>query len=273
MKHEIKLLAASALLVASSAANAGIIDLFTTDQAELVDSIAIDGGAADGGVSSSVTTVGTDIVGGARDIFVELLDNGGFNGRDATIGVGGGVLDFSVDTLASGMGIVQWDGNDGSIGLDVDALGGGLGGLDFTESGTLNAFALDVLFADAGFNFVVEVYTDDDTWTKASLLSFSVASPATRNLFFSDFGNCGLVDIPSGILNIECGVGGAADFTNVGALQVMIDPLGGSTSIDLTLDNITTVPEPSVLALMGTGLLAGGFAARTRRNKKVNVTA
>jgi len=264
MKHEMKLLAASALLAVSSVANAGTIDLFTTDQAELVDNTV--NGA---GVGSSVTTLGTDIVGGERDLFVELLSNGGVPTRDATLGVAGGVLDFSVDSLAAGTAVVQWDGADNSSTLDIL----GLGGVDFTEGGTLNAFALDVLFADAGFNFIIDVYTDATHFTSASLLSFAVTTPSTRNLFFSDFGDCGLSAPGLGIQLISCGADGAADFSNVGALQVRIDPLGLSTAIDLTLDNVTTVPEPSVLALMGAGLLAGGFAARTRRNKKANVTA
>lgn len=265
MKGEIKWLAGTALLGMSLSANAGIIDLFTTSQAELSDSIAINGGAPDGGASSSVIG-GADILGTERDLFVELLDNGGVNTRNATIGVAGGVMDFSVDSLAAGTGTVQWDGVDGSIALDPT----GLGGVDLTAAGTLSGFSVTTLFSDAGYEFLVNAYTDGNNWTSISFSASAVNSATTSFIPFSGFTNpflCGAVSPAPGVNSITCAAGNqVVDFTNLGALELIIDPNGGSTSIDLTLDQITTVPEPSVLGLMGAGLLAGGLVAR--RNKK-----
>lgn len=263
MKGEIKLLAGTALLgmSMSMSANAAIIDLFTTDQAELVD------GTVNGvGLSSSVVSAGGDILGTERDLFVELLSNGGVATREASIGVGGGVLDFSVDTLATGTGTVQWDGVDGSSTLDPT----GLGGVDLTAGGTLFGFSVTTLFSDAGYEFLVGAYTDANNWTEISFSASAVVAPSTSFIPFSGFINpalCGAVNPAPGVNSITCAPGNnVVDFTNLGALEFVIDPNGGSTSIDLTLDQITTVPEPSVLGLMGAGLLAGGLVAR--RNKK-----
>ncbi len=263
MKHEMKLLAASALLVASSAASAGVIDLFSTSQTFLADTIEADGI----GLSNWVDTAGDDILGGSRDLYVETITSaaGGIS-QNASIGVAADNFFFSVDAGATGMGIVQWDGADHDIALDVT----GLGNYDLTFGGVLNSFVIDVVSADLGFNFVIEAYTDANTWTKASLLS--TAGSGSAVISYADFGNCGLVDIPSGILSITCGSSGAVDFANLGALQAVISPGGNSGTLDMRLEAIT-VPEPSVLGLIGAGLLAGGFAARTRRNRKVNLTA
>ncbi len=273
MKGEMKLMVGTALLGMSMSANAAIIDLFTTDQAELSD-----GTVGGGGVSSSVSSGLGDILtgvgdaAGERDLFVELLDNDGVPTREATIGVAGGVLDFSVDSLAAGTGTVQWDGLDGSIALDPD----GLGGVDLTAGGTLSGFGVTTLFSDAGYEFLVGAYTDATHWTEISFSASAVNSATTSFIPFSGFTNpflCGAVNPAPGVNSITCsdavGAPGGTqvvDFTNLGALEFVIDPNGGSTSIDLTLDQITTIPEPSVLGLMGAGLLAGGLVAR--RNKK-----
>lgn len=274
MKKEIKLLAGTALLGMSMTAQAGVIDLFETDQAPLVDNT-----TADGGLSSSVNTLGTDILGGSRDLFVELLDNGGVATREASIGVGGGVLDFSTDTLAAGTGTVQWDGNDGSINLDPT----GLGGVDLTEAGTIFGFAVTTLFSDAGYEFLVNAYTDATNWTSISFSATGVVAPTTSFIPFAAFMNpalCGTVNPAPGVNSVTCSDGAGnpggfnvVDFTNLGALELVIDPNGGSTSIDLTLEQVATVPEPSVLGLIGAGLLAGGLVARRNRKNKAAANA
>ncbi len=259
MKREIKLLAASALLLGSSIANAGTVDLFSTDQAFLTDAT-----LADGGLSSSVSTLGTDILGGSRDLYVELLSSSDPANLNASIGVSAGFFSFSTDSVATGTGWVQWDGADNSIALDMT----GLGGVDITDGNTLNAFAVDIINADLGFDFEINAYTDAGNWTSAHLVSNATSGTATIN--FADFTNCGLSNPGGGILNIGCAGGtNPVDFTNLGALELKITPTGGTVSLDLSLDQITTVPEPSVLGLMGIGLFAAGFVGRRRKDRGI----
>jgi hypothetical protein len=77
---------------------------------------------------------------------------------------------------------------------------------------------------------------------------------------------CGVPNPAPGVLLITCGTT-VANLASLGALVVDLDRFGGSTSIDLTLDNVRTVPEPGVLALMGMGLMAAGFASRRRKSQ------
>lgn len=254
----LKLAAVPLLLAVPFAAQADvIIDLFSTSQDKLTDAT-----TGDGGLSSSVTTAGDDILGGARDIYVELLSNGGVDTREASIGVGGGVLDFSVDTLSTGTGTVQWDGNDGSIALDPT----GLGGLDL--SGLTN-FEVTTLYSDFGYEFLINAYTDGSNWTTISFSAHAVAvGPVVSYIPLAAFSNvalCGTVNPATDVNYITCGSGNTApvDWSNLGALELVIDPNGGTTSIDLTLDSVRAVPTPGALALLGAGLL--GFGAMRRR--------
>jgi len=268
--NKLKMVTAAALLTLSAGAQAGIIDLFSTDQAFLTDNTLLDSG-----VESSVSTAGTDIIGLERNIYVELISSTDAANRNASIGVSSGSLSFSVDSQASGVGQVQWDGVDGSIALDET----GLGGVDITDAGALNSFALETIQSDLGYEFVVEAYTDAANWTKISFDAHQVlfGTPLISYIPFAGFTNAALCGAPLAVLqaidhdlnSITCGTGNTApvDFTNLGALQFIIDPFGAAGTLDVSLDSIRTVPEPSVLGLMGAGLLAGGLVGRARRKK------
>lgn len=272
-----KLAVAIAAMTMSLAANAGTVDLFTTSQGgdQVTTFTYIDATPTAGdtgvtitsGVGGSVTTGGTDILGGNRDMFISLLNNGGISGRKVEMGVNGGVMDFSTSTLTRGRGQIQWDG---ATNTDATIDYVGLGGYDLTAGGTLTDFALDIIFADAGFNFDITAYTDATHWTRVSLVSNEHLSPVTTLIPFSAFTSpflCGAVNPVPGVLSITCAAGNlTADLSNLGALVADIDRLGGSMAIDLTLDAARTVPEPGVLGLLGIGLL--GFAAVARRQKK-----
>lgn len=237
------------------------IDLFDTDQTALLDAT-----TGDGGMSSSVTTMGSDILGGERDLFVELLSNPSNLAFPATIQVAAGQLSFSVGSQATATSTVQWDGIDGSSALNEV----GLGGVDL--SGSTN-FEIATIFSDLGFEFVIEAYTDADNWTSISFSASGVAVPTTSFIPLAGFDNpalCGLPMgfLPAGVNSITCGgVGGnqTVDWGNLGALQFIIDPLGGTTSVDLTLDSVQAVPVPSTLAIFGLGLFAAGVVSRRKK--------
>lgn len=250
-------------------ANAAIIvDLFTTDQAEITDN----DGAVGGGSTSSV--VGGDILGGERDLLIDQIAQDGTTDPaiESSIGVAVSRLAFSNDTGAMGIGEVQWDGVDGSGTLDAT----GLGGIDLTDGGTLNAFMIETISSDANWNFEVIAYTDATNWTRISFAATEVPSgsgPVLSTIAFTGFTDdslCGDTNPVPGVNEITCG-GTGVDLTNLGALQLILNTgFNGSPSafdIDLRLANITTVPEPGVLALMGMGLMAAGFATRRRKSQ------
>lgn len=268
MNKQWKLTVGAAALAMSFGAQAAPVDLFTTNQGPFSDNTPTAGDTGlviASGMGGSVTG-GLDILGTNRDIFVSLIGNGGVGTRAATMSVGGGVLDFSVDTLSQGRGQIQWDGaTDQTTAIDYT----GLGAVDLTAGGTLNTFALDILFSDGGFNFEVTAYSSATSWTRISFLSTAHPVAATTAIPFAAFMNpflCGVPNPAPGVLLITCGAT-VANLSSLGALVVDLDRFGGTTSIDLTLDNVRTVPEPGVLALMGMGLMAAGFAGRRRKSQ------
>lgn len=266
IKQKLTWLSGTALLAMSLNASAFDVDLFSTTQAQLVDTT-----TGDGGLESSVGAGDPTILGGSRDLYVEMLTQAATNPNGtADIGVAGGALSFSTDSGVTGTGWVQWDGNDGSIALNET----GLGGIDLTAGGQ-NAFAVTTIASDLGYEFVVTAYTDATHWTSISFSATAVDGnlpPVTSFIDFAGFTNaalCGLSTnppLPAGVNSISCAAGNqVVDLANLGALELKIDPNGGTVSVDLTIDQIVTVPEPSVLGLLGLGLLVGGLTSLRRR--------
>lgn len=281
MKKQFKLAAGLAALTLSVGAQAGIIDLFSTDQ--LVAKDFTNGGvnAASSNYNQAGAVADTTILGGFRDLSVSTLA-GGSAIKGSSINVLGGALTFSTDTLVTGTAEVQWDGNDSAIGVNpiYDVNPTGLGAFDLTLGGTVNSFQLITNFSDLGWVFEITMYTDAANWTKVSLDSSAVGSPTASTIPFSAFdifALCGTYGAAPGVNAITCG-GAGADPTNLGALVATLntgDPLApdgtGSSpqlrtaAVDLELDSVTTVPEPGVLGLMGIGLLGVALSGRARR--------
>jgi len=283
-------LTSAALLAFSANSSAITIDLFETYQAKLTDKTLEDGNTdyKDGSaLYSSVNTGGDDILGSNRDLGINLLStsdlgepdpdpsnidgNGDFidptliDGDYASVRVSGGKLTFSADASAKAQGIVQWDGAENTLDVDID----GLNGIDLTEGGINTSFQLETFFSDLGFEFTIQIWDMTGASVTAFLASSKVdsATPVTSFLGLNTWGNCNAAGT-GGVLCLD-GLGNfvttGVDLTDVGAIEFVIDPFGNDTSIDLKLGSITAVPEPSTIALLGLGLFAAGFTARKKQ--------
>lgn len=188
-------------------------------------------------------TSGAGIAGVERDIIASAAD--GFGATEISIGqFGSGVFSYS-QGWEDGSGFVTWDGQDDSIVLDPI----GLAGIDLTDGGLSDAFALEITFVDSDVDLVLTVHSDGTDRSEATATILAGASPATIMFSFADFITTG---------------GSGARFDDVGAIELsMRGPMG----TDLQFESLATVPlspipEPDTFLLTSMGLLALGAARR-----------
>jgi hypothetical protein len=166
-------------------------------------------------------------IGGTRQLDLNVTANP--LGLTVQFGVSSGVLNFSNPVNGVSIGTVTWNSN-----------GGGLGGIDLTSAGAQVAIQVEVLFSDLGGTLT---FGATDTFSITSSKTVVLPTGAGSYVFpFAGF-------LPPG-----------TDFTLLDQLTLTIS---GPAALDVNIDLIETVPEPSTLILFGVGLVA--LVALSRR--------
>ena len=187
--------------------------------------------------SSAVDTAGA--LGGERDIETTML-TGVFGTQDLFAGPPLNGLYHAQQPLMTGQTKVTWDGNDND---PTNLNPTGLGGLDFTDGGSNNGLHIRVISANGPADLIFTAYSDGSNYSSATL----TLSGSLSNQNF-------LVPFTSFVTQ----AGSGADFSNIGALELLID--GSSTpGFQILLDTLA-------LSTHDFGDLPAAYALTTQAN-------
>lgn len=174
-----------------------------------------------GGNTAWSTATGPNILGGERDLSVEVV-TGTFFSTITVNQMNNSLLAMSQDPDVTGFGLITYDGPDGDA-LTLDPIG--LGGFDMTDGGRYDMVRVLVDFIDLPTTICVDVYSDAFTMSRYALVFPGPVLSSTYFYFkFNDF-----VSV----------LGSGADFTNVGAVQIKFD--GYTKATDVIIHSIVLV--------------------------------
>jgi len=199
-------------LMISSSYSAVLIDSFTTAQGPVTRTA-----PGDIGIPIGSSAAGGGKIGGERDIRVDLI--AGPNGNRISVVVAS--FNHSQDGGITGTSLTSWDGPDGNA-LALDPTG--LGGADLTAVNTQNALDVRIISADLNSSLKFEVFTDG---SNSSVYTLALPGGALNESHVIPFAN------------FLANLGAGADFSNVGAITMLVD---GSLvpSLDIVVELLQT---------------------------------
>lgn len=157
--------------------------------------------------SDNSTKADPGVLGGERDLFVELTQGSDIYSSVSLIS-GGGFLRLASGSMVTGNAKVIWDGQDGSA---TTLNPTGLGGLDFTSfnGNTMTGIVLKVGADHPNSVVKLKVYTNAGKWSEfTATVPESAGGAATQLLTFNFNGAA------------TSSAGGGVDFSNVGAIEL-----------------------------------------------------
>ena len=170
-----------------------------------------------------------EAIGGSRDL--QATQTGGGSSLEVLVDATSGLLSVSAGAGTTGEGLIQYDGNDGSIALDAT----GLGGVSLTGTSTIppNASLVIESYADlAGVTAEIRVYSDATNYSTATFSVPVDTNPVETLLSFSSF---------------TAASGTGADFNNIGAIEALItSPTNADSFVNILETIVPAVVETSL---------------------------
>lgn len=188
----------------------GSVDTFNTDQPAI--NLTCSGNpCTNAGATNASLITGAGILGGEREVQITLV-SGMNDGSVVSSFVSSGSFTLDSGATLQTSTLITWDGTDGDPNNALNPTG--LGGVDMTNGGLDDAFLVEGLFSDQPFDLTITVYTSAGQFSTLTRSFPEIPVPNDFAFLFTDF-------VPTG---------GGADFSNVGAITLMI------TSVDPALD-------------------------------------
>ncbi len=205
------------------------------------------------------------ILGGYRDLDISNIKGANsFSTSSALVNDTTGSLSFSNAIGVEGILKVTWDGQDADD-SDTDLTDGsdgsdginytGLGAIDLTQNGELEGILMGLVSADLNLNLEILVYTDENSYSSAIKTFDQDVTDVEQFFSFYDTGS-------DTNFSIGTGADSAADFTNVGAIQLIISAEQAAVDAEISFiesninpdnNNSVDIPEAetSLFVLMG----------------------
>ncbi len=150
-------------------------------------------------------SIAPDAIGGVRK--AELTHLSGPSSVQMFVDVINSEFALSSTVGTFGLGVVRYDGNDSSIELDPE----GLGGADLSASDPLAGIVLEIFTDHLGNSFDLNIYSDADNY---STINVPYPAESLNNVF--------RLFVPFTEFVQGAGASGEADFTDVGAIELAL---------------------------------------------------